>query len=337
MDRKLTREIGLVSDIGDMKMKINWIRAFMLIALFLTASTAVQAQSIEVNAESGNKVPIEGTWVFPNCGPDEEYGEYNIQEFLIFTGNQVEGRVVGYAPGDLNCAGEGANLESETGTVIPGGTVGDAEGEVTCWDGDAPPQQQPPDRLAEHPVVTRLIYLLDENGDDGDDNTETGLFYIDDTAETWYLWRNVGGGDDEDEEDLSPGPECQFLMSSEEPLRKLSPATVSVMIDIKPGSGTNPVNPRSKGVIPVAVLGSIDFDATQIDYSTTAFGPAEASSAHDGHVKDVNADGFMDMVFHFKTRETGIVCGDTETTLSGETFDGTPFSGTDTLNTVGCK
>ena len=54
-------------------------------------------------------------------------------------------------------------------------------------------------------------------------------------------------------------------------------------------------------------------------------------------VEDVNGDGFMDMMFRFKTQETGIVCGDTEATLNGETFGGTPITGTDTVNTVGCK
>ena len=90
-------------------------------------------------------------------------------------------------------------------------------------------------------------------------------------------------------------------------------------------------------MIPAAVLGSTDFDAMQVDVSTVRFGPAEASPAHDGHVEDVNNDGYMDMMFHFKTQETGIVCGDTEATLTGETSDGIPFTGSDTMKTVGCK
>jgi PKD repeat protein len=110
-----------------------------------------------------------------------------------------------------------------------------------------------------------------------------------------------------------------------------------ITIDIKPGSDPNAVNPRSKGVIPVAILGSIDSDVTQIDSSTVTFGLDGASPAHDGHVEDVNDDGYMDMMFHFKTQESGIVCGDTEATLTGETFDGTPITGTDTVKTVGCN
>ena len=112
---------------------------------------------------------------------------------------------------------------------------------------------------------------------------------------------------------------------------------ITVTIDINLGSDSNSVNPGSKEIISVAVLGSIDYDATQIDFSTVGFGEEGAQPAHDGHVEDVNADGFMDMVFHFKTRETGIVCGDTEAILAGKTFGGTPFTGTDTLKTVGCN
>jgi len=38
---------------------------------------------------------------------------------------------------------------------------------------------------------------------------------------------------------------------------------------------------------------------------------------------------------NFRTQETGIVCGDTEVTLTGETFAGGPVSGSDVIQTVG--
>jgi len=110
-----------------------------------------------------------------------------------------------------------------------------------------------------------------------------------------------------------------------------------ITIDIKPGSDPNAVNPRSKGVIPVAILGSMDIDITQVDFSSVTFGINGASPTHDGHVEDVNDDGYMDMMFHFKNQESGFVCGDTEAILIGETFDGTPITGTDTIKTVGCN
>ena len=84
----------------------------------------------------------------------------------------------------------------------------------------------------------------------------------------------------------------------------------------------------SNDVIPVAVLGSMNFDATQVDFSMAEFGPGRASPIHGGHVEDVNNDGLFDMVLHFNTQDTGIACEDTQATLSGETFSGDAFTGT---------
>jgi hypothetical protein len=114
-------------------------------------------------------------------------------------------------------------------------------------------------------------------------------------------------------------------------------AVQSVDIDIKPGNDPNGINPKNRGVIPVAVLGSMNFDATQVDSSTVTFGPDEASPVHDGHVEDVNGDFFDDMVFHFSAQETGIACGDADAALTGETFGGDSIAGIDAVKTVSCK
>jgi hypothetical protein len=109
-----------------------------------------------------------------------------------------------------------------------------------------------------------------------------------------------------------------------------------VAIDIKPGSDPNSINPKSNGVIPVAILGSESFDATTVDASTVTFGPGEASPTHrKGHVEDVNGDGYADLLVHFKTSESGIGRGDTSATLTGKTTDGEPIQGSDSVRTVG--
>ncbi|UCH75043.1 MAG: hypothetical protein JSU82_04130, partial [Rhodospirillales bacterium] len=113
---------------------------------------------------------------------------------------------------------------------------------------------------------------------------------------------------------------------------------LAVEIDIKPGSFPNGVNPGAKGVIPVAVLTTDAFDALEVDPMTVQFGPAGASIAHAaGHPKDVDNDGDVDLVLHFRTQDTGIACGDTEATLTGQTVGGVPFSGSDSIKTSGCK
>src|SRR4030042_5245628 len=39
---------------------------------------------------------------------------------------------------------------------------------------------------------------------------------------------------------------------------------VAVAVDIKPGSCPNPMNVKSRGVLPVAILGTAEFDVTTI-------------------------------------------------------------------------
>lgn len=111
-----------------------------------------------------------------------------------------------------------------------------------------------------------------------------------------------------------------------------------VDIDIKPGSDPNGVNPKSKGVIPVAILTSADFDATDVDPSTVTFGPNNATMVHKkAHIEDVDADGDLDLLLHFRIQDTGIACGDTEAELNGQTYGGLYITGSDSVKTSGCK
>jgi hypothetical protein len=104
-----------------------------------------------------------------------------------------------------------------------------------------------------------------------------------------------------------------------------------VEIDIKPGSRTNPITLESKGVIPVAVLGSANFDVALVDVAALAFGPNAAPPAHEGHLEDVNGDRYLDLVAHYPTQETGILEGDTQACLKGDTTGGIRFHGCDSV------
>lgn len=106
----------------------------------------------------------------------------------------------------------------------------------------------------------------------------------------------------------------------------------------------NPINLKSRGVVPVAILttsvndgDSVDFDATTVDPLSVAFGPNGATEAHaEGHIEDADGDGDDDLVLHFRTQETGIRCGDTQAVLTGETSDGHSIEAVDLVNVIGC-
>lgn len=116
------------------------------------------------------------------------------------------------------------------------------------------------------------------------------------------------------------------------------PPVIDVAIDVKPGSDPNSINPSSKGVVPVAILATDVFDAGDVDPLTVELGPAGARTEHaTGHTEDVDGDGDLDLVLHFRVRDTGIACGDTSMALVGETLAGVMIAGADVIRTVGCR
>lgn len=112
-------------------------------------------------------------------------------------------------------------------------------------------------------------------------------------------------------------------------------------IDIKPGSVPNSINPAGMGTIPVAVLSSPDFDApNEVDKASLTFGSTgdEESLANCAKsAEDVNGDGLLDQVCHFRTEDTGFQCGDMEGILRGQTVDGVPIEGRDSVRIVRCR
>jgi len=111
-----------------------------------------------------------------------------------------------------------------------------------------------------------------------------------------------------------------------------------VGVDIKPGSYPNAINLRSKGSVPVALLGSAEFDISSVDLATVKFGKMHemdsGAPALRSALQDVNGDGFMDRVFHFKIKETGLELSDTEACLHGMTLGGEHFCGHDSVKII---
>jgi hypothetical protein len=111
-----------------------------------------------------------------------------------------------------------------------------------------------------------------------------------------------------------------------------TPATVSIAV--RPGSEKSPINIKSNGVVPVAVLGSNTFNVKQVNVSSVRFGPAQATAAKFKVTADINKDGFSDAVFFFETQSLGFKAGDTMGVLNGQTAGGQPFTGTDDVTVI---
>ena len=117
--------------------------------------------------------------------------------------------------------------------------------------------------------------------------------------------------------------------------------TIPVAIDIKPGSDENSINLCSNGAVPVAILGSATFDVNDIDSDSLRLADAAVKVVGKKNkslcsVEDVNDDYYDDLVCHFNTTELGDMLDGTSTlaTVKGETAEGTPIEGSDTITIV---
>ncbi len=119
----------------------------------------------------------------------------------------------------------------------------------------------------------------------------------------------------------------------------MGPDVITVDIDIKPGSDPNCFNNNGNGVIPVAILGSADFDVTQVDASSVeleslAIRAVGKSNKLLAHIEDVNGDGFDDLVVQIEDQDGVFSVGDTTAIVTGTLlteFGTTPIEGTDSI------
>jgi hypothetical protein len=132
-------------------------------------------------------------------------------------------------------------------------------------------------------------------------------------------------------------PCCQpvaFLMVSD---------SIQVEIDIKPGSYPNAINLRSKGLIPVAILSTGDFDATTVDPATVQIAGACVSTRAKNsqfmvHEEDVNGDGLVDLVLQVATQNLDKgTFQDGYAILTGTTYGGQSILGADEITIVPSK
>ena len=122
-------------------------------------------------------------------------------------------------------------------------------------------------------------------------------------------------------------------------------------VDIKPGSCPNPLNVKSQGVLPVAILGTEDLDVTDIDVATVSlagvapirFDYEDVATPFEGELCDCHEDGpdgYFDLTLKFDTQEIVTALGDVEDgeylplTLSATLVDGTVLEGSDCIRVI---
>jgi len=116
-----------------------------------------------------------------------------------------------------------------------------------------------------------------------------------------------------------------------------------VTLDVKPDGLGNPINVKSHGKTPIAILCT----PTMLDVSVIAVDSlslladtstlAEGADAVKCALEDVNDDGCVDLVCKFQTDELDVTCASTALVLTGAFLDGTTFTAKDTIKPVPCK
>jgi len=120
------------------------------------------------------------------------------------------------------------------------------------------------------------------------------------------------------------------------------PTHTSVTIDIKPGSDPNSIQLASHGVVPVAVLTTPGFDASQFtpevahlnDATTAMIAGCTGAMAVRWARDDVNGDGWPDLVFFFNTQNLDLTSSSTAASLMAHGSYGSTIlhiTGTDTV------
>ncbi len=134
---------------------------------------------------------------------------------------------------------------------------------------------------------------------------------------------------------------------------KAVPALAEVPVDMKPQSCPSPLNVKSRGVLPVTILGTADLDVTQVDPASvelegvaplrwgledvaTPFEPfigkEDALDCNDG-----GPDGLVELTLKFDTQAVVDALGDVNhgdlrvVTLRGQLWDGTLIVGEDVV------
>lgn len=122
-----------------------------------------------------------------------------------------------------------------------------------------------------------------------------------------------------------------------------TPDEIAAIIDIKPGSQVNPVNVKSKGTLPVAIIGKADFDVSRIKPDSVRVAGVRPRSVRladvSGGVSDAGGipDGIDDLLLHVDVPELVATFGNIkdgdllDVEVKAELDDGMRIHGSDAI------
>jgi hypothetical protein len=130
-------------------------------------------------------------------------------------------------------------------------------------------------------------------------------------------------------------------------------SALRVSVDIKPQSCPNPLNVYSEGVLPIAILGSEEFDVNTIDAVSVRLNgvapirhnyedvTAPVVDANDCNCTTDGPDGYVDLILKFDKQAIVDTLGDVNDgdiltlTVEGVLTDETPIEGSDCVSVIG--
>lgn len=156
----------------------------------------------------------------------------------------------------------------------------------------------------------------------------------------WLIGADLGYADGTELEGY-PASGVLAQQDRDTPFRVNGTTEIPVDVDVLPSDDPNEVSLKSKGVLPVAVLSSADFDAATLDPTTIRLGDPELSGVAQPvrcSWEDVDLDGRIDLVLKFSMPTlvaNGAIDADSlELSLTGETTDGGAVAGSDAVVVV---
>ncbi len=258
---------------------------------------------------------------------------------LVFMHKLEETRPV-YQEGSVNVNGARLTIVHEPATP----PVADADGPYSIYVGDVLTLDASGSTDADDDIVS-YMWDLDDNGSFETDAGSQEVFDVNYTYleslgllvdNTYTIHLKVT--DSESQSDTSDST----LTIVPKPALKLA-------VDIKPVSCPNPVNVKSKGVLPIAILGSADYDVTTIDPTSVRLAGVEplrnsledvgrpVSDSNDCNCTTDGPDGFLDLTLKFETQRIVEAVGDVNDRdvltleLTGVLYDETPIEGADCI------